>query len=252
VTPEPVSSTSDSGGLHILIAEDCAESRELIHYYFQGTPHLVDTVSDGLRAVERYCAGRYDLVLMDLQMPGMDGFQATRSIRDWEAAQKRTAVPIIALTANAFGDAAEQSAAAGCTGILTKPITRALLLATVTRTAAPKSSEPTAPAACDRTGRHSLDVAQRIEQELRDRRPQFLHNRRKDLVALQAAAARGDYRTIGLLSHRMRGISASYGFPEVGKLGHELEVAANSADRPAVDTQLAKLASLLEECDEAA
>ncbi|MBX3235031.1 MAG: PAS domain S-box protein [Nitrospiraceae bacterium] len=241
-----------SPGLHILVAEDSAESRELIHYYFQGTAHRVETVIDGDEAVSRYCAENYDLVLMDLQMPGMDGFTATRRIRAWEIAQGRTATPIIALTANAFREAADQSAAAGCTGFLTKPIARELLLSTIARYRPSSTPSGTVVTAGQPSERPWNEVTQRIDQEIKDRRPQFLKYRRKDLATLQDAAARGEYETIALLGHRMKGLSGSYGFPEIGAIGRRLESAAAGKDLVAIQTQLEQLAALVKQGDEAA
>jgi CheY-like chemotaxis protein len=78
------------------------------------------TVDDGAQAVQAYQTGGFDLVLMDLQMPVMDGFTATRHIRDYEGWRKRT--PIVALTANAMAGQMERCLAAGMDGFLTKPI----------------------------------------------------------------------------------------------------------------------------------
>ena len=71
----------------------------------------------------------YDLVLMDVQMPIMDGYTATRKIRTFEASQDGLAVPVIALTANAIKEDVDKSIAAGCSAHLTKPIKKQTLLA---------------------------------------------------------------------------------------------------------------------------
>lgn len=75
--------------------------------------------------------GAYHMVLMDVQMPVMDGLQATAAIRRWEREQQRTPTPIIALTANAFKEAADKSLDAGCTAHVAKPIKKKTLLATI-------------------------------------------------------------------------------------------------------------------------
>ena len=78
----------------------------------------------------------YDLVLMDAHMPVMDGFDATRAMRDWERSRGTLPMPILALTADAFKEAAGQSAAAGFTAHLTKPIAKATLMDAIRRYAA--------------------------------------------------------------------------------------------------------------------
>lgn len=115
--------------LKILLAEDSDDNRALIRAYLAKTRHVVDTAIDGASAVEKYRAGYYDLVLMDVQMPVMDGHSAARAIRDFERKTGRPRTPIYALTAFAFRDDAEKTRAAGCDGHLTKPIKKATLLA---------------------------------------------------------------------------------------------------------------------------
>lgn len=86
---------------------------------------------NGAQALEQFKNGTYDLVLMDMQMPVMDGLEATAAIRQWEREQHRTPTPIIALTANAFKEEADKSLAAGCTAHITKPIKKKTLLAVI-------------------------------------------------------------------------------------------------------------------------
>jgi len=97
---------------------------------------------NGAVAVEKFKAGRYDLVLMDMQMPVMDGYTATRIIRDWEAEQGRHRTPIIALTAHALVEDVEKSLAAGCDTHLNKPIKRAKLMETIITCTAPEADDP--------------------------------------------------------------------------------------------------------------
>ncbi len=89
----------------------------------------MDIVEDGNQAVEKIQSGKnYDLVLMDIQMPGMDGLQATKQIRAWEKEQECKRTPILALTAHAMEGDEDKSLAAGCDGHITKPITKRKLL----------------------------------------------------------------------------------------------------------------------------
>jgi two-component system sensor histidine kinase/response regulator len=92
--------------------------------------HAIDVVEDGAAAIEAVRTGHYDLVLMDVQMPGADGLEATRRIRDLPFAQ---AMPVIAITANAMSGDDRRCLAAGMNDYITKPIDRARLLSTVAR-----------------------------------------------------------------------------------------------------------------------
>jgi CheY-like chemotaxis protein len=115
----------------ILLVEDSPDNRALILAYLRGTAFRIDIAENGEEAVHALRNTTYDLVLMDMQMPVMDGYTATREIRRWERECGREPAPILALTANAFQEDADRSLAAGCTAHLIKPIKKATLLATL-------------------------------------------------------------------------------------------------------------------------
>lgn len=122
--------------LKILLVEDNEDNRLLVSTFLKNTPHRLDVAENGALGVEAFKTGSYDLVFMDVQMPVMDGYTATREIRQWEAAEGRPAVPIVALTAHALKEDEQKSFNAGCTGHLTKPIKKAQLLAALSDYAA--------------------------------------------------------------------------------------------------------------------
>jgi len=122
--------------LKILLADDSADNRALIAAFLKGSPYTVDGVENGARAVESFKNGKYDLVLMDLQMPVMDGDEATREIRRFERENHRPRTPIVALSAAVFSESVAQSLAAGCDEHIGKPVKRAVLLAVIQRLAA--------------------------------------------------------------------------------------------------------------------
>ena len=115
--------------LKILFADDSTDNRTLIRAFLKKTPYHLDEVENGRQAIDRFvAAGDYDLVLMDIQMPVVDGYAATRAIRDWEREHNRARTPIIALTASVFNEAVRLTRAAGCDAHLGKPIGKATLL----------------------------------------------------------------------------------------------------------------------------
>jgi two-component system sensor histidine kinase/response regulator len=127
--------------LNLLLVEDSADNRLIIRAYFKRATDHIDIAENGAIAVEKFKAGKYDLVLMDVQMPIMDGYTATREIRKWEQEQGRKQTPIIALTAHALKEDAQKSLDAGCTDHLTKPIKRATLMEAVQKYTGAKSSK---------------------------------------------------------------------------------------------------------------
>jgi CheY-like chemotaxis protein len=117
--------------LRILLAEDSLDNRTLILAYLKRTPHVIEVAENGALAFEKCQTQSFDLVLMDVQMPVMDGYTATKAIREWERTRGCPPVPIIALTAHARQEDVETSKAAGCTAHLTKPIKKTTLLSAV-------------------------------------------------------------------------------------------------------------------------
>ena len=116
---------------HILLVEDNPDNRTLIKAYLKKTPHSLDEAENGSLAVDMYKQGNYDLVFMDVQMPIMDGHEATRLIRAWEKEQNKERTIIVSLTAHAIKEEVDKCLAAGCDTHLSKPIKKATLLQTI-------------------------------------------------------------------------------------------------------------------------
>ena len=131
-TPEGEAPRGDDAAeakpLKILLAEDSEDNRLLIKTYLKQTPYLLDMAENGQVAVEKFRQGAYDLILMDMNMPVMDGYTATRAIRQREAQQGGKPVVIIALTAFALKEDEQKSLDAGCDAHMTKPIKKKILL----------------------------------------------------------------------------------------------------------------------------
>lgn len=120
--------TANNNPKRILIVDDSEDNRQLIKLYLKNIAHIVDTAEDGAMAIEKFKNNPYDIVLMDIQMPVLDGYMATKMIREWEEENREKKTPIIALTANAFKEDEEKSISSGCTDFRTKPIKKNTLL----------------------------------------------------------------------------------------------------------------------------
>lgn len=107
--------------LRILLAEDSVENQKLVTYVLGKSGHIVEVASNGREAVDRFSREAFDLILMDVQMPTMDGYQATGAIRKFEDRLKAR-VPIVAMTAHAMKGDKERCLAAGMDSYLSKPI----------------------------------------------------------------------------------------------------------------------------------
>lgn len=112
----------------ILLAEDNEANRNVVRLFLADQPAEIVVAVNGREAVDLVRDRTFDLVFMDVEMPGMDGLAATRAIRDMERQSGRAAVPVIALTAHAFQEHRRQCLEAGCTDFVTKPVGKARLI----------------------------------------------------------------------------------------------------------------------------
>jgi CheY-like chemotaxis protein len=122
---EPAAATSSA---RLLVVDDSADNRLLISGYLKRMPYRIDEAQDGEEAFNKAIATRYDLILMDLQMPVVHGLEATRMIRGWERSNGVARTPIIALTASVLEDDVRKTLAAGADAHLSKPVSRGMLL----------------------------------------------------------------------------------------------------------------------------
>ena len=129
-TARPVSVASSKprqlGGVRVLLAEDSPDGEALARLYLQMEGAVVESARDGFQAVKMAASDEYDIVLMDIQMPGLDGLSATRLLRE-----KGYRKPIVALTAHALREEIDRSLAAGCNAHLAKPINRQSLVSAI-------------------------------------------------------------------------------------------------------------------------
>jgi len=223
----PAESRSQKAATRILIAEDSEYNLALLKAYLRGSGFELDFAENGQIAVDKVISGRPHLVLMDLQMPVMGGLEATRAIRQWEAATQARPIPILALTAHAAGDGAGKSLAAGCTEHLTKPIKRATLLEAVERNISGKI-RITPP-----DGIESLVLA-------------YLADLRRHMNEILAGGDSTDCKLARRLGHQLKGEGESYGFPEITRTGAAVELAALAEDGDEIRTQILALSSYLD------
>ncbi|MFH0998217.1 MAG: CHASE2 domain-containing protein [Pseudomonadota bacterium] len=111
--------------IRILLADDVAVNRKIIEAYLKKSGVHIDIAENGQEAIEKYRNGGTDLILMDMEMPVMDGFEATRRIRKLENDNGVAPIPIVALTAHAFSEEKQRCMDAGCSHFFTKPIRKA-------------------------------------------------------------------------------------------------------------------------------
>jgi CheY-like chemotaxis protein/HPt (histidine-containing phosphotransfer) domain-containing protein len=214
--------------LRVLLVEDAPANRLVAMRMLEERGHAVLVAADGAEAVEAFSPGAFDVILMDVQMPVMDGLEATRRIRAAEGdLLARERVPIVAMTARAMRGDREQCLAAGMDDYLAKPVRPSHLHETLARIARrreglPVTAEPLAePAASDPLAGPGSAPAQRIEaiadhlgiavdaaheivQVFGQTAPGFAE-------ALRQAVADGDPKAVALAAHTLKGMTALFG-----------------------------------------
>ncbi len=227
--------------LHVLVADDSEDNRFLMAEYLKHFGCHMDFAETGQAAVDKFCSSAYDLVLMDLQMPLLDGYSATRRIRAWEQQQRRDPTPVIAVTASALEGDMEKALSAGCTACLRKPVRLRSLIEAIAKYA---------PAAGARQLEKTTEqVRIRAEERLRALVPQYLARRIEDAQSMRAALDRSDFDAIRTMSHKISGTAQSYGFARMTEIAAAMEKAARDKDSSQIRLQLAELSAYLQQVE---
>jgi len=210
----------------ILVAEDNMVNQKVVLRILENMGYRVTIADNGMAAVEAWANQTFDLILMDCQMPEMDGYQATMEIRRRENGTRR--IPIIALTAHAMKGADEECRAAGMDGHLTKPINRERLTASLAQFL------PTEPASAPESDATPIDLtalqtlAQGDAEFVNELLALFVENADATLRDIAGALATGDFAAIGRGAHRIKGASAELRADSTCRVAAMLETAANS------------------------
>jgi two-component system sensor histidine kinase/response regulator len=121
-------STASTRALRVLLVEDSPDNQLLVRAYLKQPDYFLDVAEHGVVALDKFKSAHYDVILMDVQMPVMDGYAATKAIRSWERDHDLPPTPIIALTALALKEEGARIFEAGCNTHLTKPVKKSTLL----------------------------------------------------------------------------------------------------------------------------
>lgn len=210
-----IESVTDRRPLRVLLVDDSADLARLVETFLSRTGWTLDVVDTGERAVAQATTAPYDVVLMDIDLPGVDGATAAHAIRAADLARGVPPTPIIAMTAFDPGSGDEPD---GSTDACDAP-------------AAQPSRLDAAPVV-------TID-----DPEVAPLVPAFLELRRADVRAFRDALRTGAYPAIQFTAHKMKGTGRGYGFIALSRLGGELEVAAHEQD-------IARMTALIDELDD--
>jgi signal transduction histidine kinase/CheY-like chemotaxis protein len=211
--------TSPTRILRFLLVDDYEFNRRIIGHFLRNEFVIVELAENGKVGLQKVVANEYDLVLLDMHMPEMDGWTVAREVRAWEKAQLRErSLPIIALTASALKEDEERCLAAGCTAFLGKPIRKKELLNEIERVlklkfwGAGKTSEMT-------------DEPE-IDPEIAKLVPGFLDEVAQHCESLIQSAGHCDFAKAPETAHQLIGMGGTYGFGRISELARQIETVA--------------------------
>ncbi|MGZ4504899.1 MAG: response regulator [Nocardioidaceae bacterium] len=235
---------SAARGKHLLVVEDNEVNQVVALGVLEMLGYTADVAGDGRSGVERYAAGGYDAVLMDVQMPRMDGYAATRAIRAQETG--RAHVPIIAMTAAAIEGEREKCLAAGMDDFLTKPLEPARLESTLRHWLGPGAAEEPVDepdalvldqgrlAMLEEMGEGAAALIDRAVANFITRAPEAMQD-------IRSAVDHRDPQELRMSSHRLKGSALNLGAASVGRLCLALEQLGDSGSTDGADRLLAEL-----------
>jgi CheY-like chemotaxis protein len=225
---------------HILLAEDNLVNQKVACRVLEKLGYRVDVAPDGRAAVDAWATGRYHLILMDCQMPVMDGYTATRAIRIFEREVGRTRTPIIALTAHALAGERERVLDAGMDEFLSKPF-RPSMLDRILRRCCEENGPDVAPLTkiqVTPVGQRDLDpAAPRSEKLIR----LFLSRIPSQFAELEQALGSGDAPRVKALAHKIKGSCLALAAERMSETAEALQGHAERGDVAVLGEHLLRL-----------
>lgn len=238
--------------LNILVADDVPQNLELLDLLLQADGHRVRSVRNGREALEQLAAQHFDLVLMDMHMPEIDGLSATRTLRLNEREHGLTPTPVIALTASVQAADRLSAQQAGMDGFAAKPVVRVQLFAEIARVlnlqVAPQAHAAVAPAEHEevvdwRQGLTLWPSRERLQTAIAS----FVQAQAGAPHDLRSALARQDAPALSALAHRLGGAAGNLALPALRRAAQALEQAARAHDAPAMASGVPALLAQLDQ-----
>jgi CheY-like chemotaxis protein/HPt (histidine-containing phosphotransfer) domain-containing protein len=236
-------------GLRVLVVEDNPVNQQVAAGMLRILGVTPAVASGGVAALDLLMTGPFDVVLMDVQMPGMDGYATTRAIRRGEGGARHRRIPVVAMTANAMASDREVGLEAGMDDYLTKPVFAAQLAALLEKLVQPREDAPPP----ERKVFDAAEMKKRLQLDddlLLQIVEMFLEDVPVRRAALVAALSEGRMEELGRLAHTLKGTAANLVAETVVDAGQALETAVREGNLepvPALQAALVRELDLLGE-----
>jgi PAS domain S-box-containing protein len=235
--------------LRILLAEDIASNQKVMQLFLRGTPAVIDIAENGKIAFDKYTSNSYDVILMDIEMPIMDGLAATKAIRDWEEANNKKETPVIALTAHAFDEQMKKCFDAGCNGFLPKPVKKKDVIAILAELFNKKKENDSGSKSDTKKDENSfpkkeqtdVDYKATINADLKELVPDLFKEIIIEIGNINSAIKNDNFELINRLGHGFKGATATYGLDELAKIFLKIENNARIRNKENIIDSLAQL-----------
>jgi signal transduction histidine kinase/CheY-like chemotaxis protein len=228
---EPVATAAKLAG-RVLLADDNADLRELVQAQLADLGFSCKAVGDGIEAIDAALAEPFNVVLLDMDMPFMDGYETVRVLRE-----RGYTGAVVGFTAHQAGSPLERALIEGCDDVVSKPVSperlHELLAPYATNAPRPRRAQ----------GTDAIPV--QVDERLRNLVARFLANCARDLAQLRAALEGGDLGATRKIGHSLGGAGGSYGFEEITRLGRAIEERSLRGDAQSVGSLAAQLEDYL-------
>lgn len=200
--------------IHILAVDDIKENLEVIKVYLKKYPVTIDTANNGKKALSLIEQKAYDIILMDVRMPVMDGITATKRIRENERNTEDKGETILAITAHAFQEQRNKFIEAGFDGVLTKPFFKRDLVQTLYKFSAEERKSPPPNQMGNKALGYCLEheMTEEIPNSLKEILPDLFQTIARDIQDITESLEINDFDTVYSTAHSLRGVSGMFGF----------------------------------------
>jgi len=223
-----------SSGLRILVVDDSVDNQMLLQTFTKQTAIELDIANNGKEAIEFFQKKTYSLILLDIHMPEMNGFEALKEMRNIEKDAALSSTPIIALTGTSSLKDRTRCHSLGFTDYVEKPIKKDKIMKIIHKYLGTSHNIPPAEVII-------------VDESIKDLVPGYLKKRGNDVEKMNSALGKNDFSTIESIAHMIKGSGESYGFKKISQISEQIEKSAQENNHEKIKHLLEKFKNYLDD-----